>query len=162
MAEMVSVKTDLDEAMHLLKELDGSQVKMRRRILSGIGTAVKNQVKKNYKSLLNKNSGSLYKSLNSKVIKSGKAVIVSPSAEKNKVRYGYVLAKGSVIKPKNKDFLTFRIGDKWIRKHQVTIPERNWVESPAKQYLSSISYRQKIDSLVDKEIQRAEKAAQKK
>lgn len=162
MAEMVSVKTDLDEAMSLLKELDGNQVKMRRRILSGIGTAVKNQVKKNYKSLLNKNTGSLYKSLNSKVIKSGKAVIVSPSAENNKVRYGYVLAKGSVIKAKNGDLLTFKIGDKWIRKHQVTIPERNWVEQPTKQYLNSISYRQKIDSLVDKEIKRAEKAAQKK
>jgi len=162
MAEMISVKADLDETMRLLKELDGNKVKMRRRVLSGIGQAVKSHVKKSYKNLLHKQSGDLYKSLNSKVIRSGKAAIVSPSASHDKVRYGYVPAKGSVIKPKNKEFLTFRIGDKWIRKHEVTMKPNDWVEGPAKQYLSGSSYKQKLDALLEKEIQRAEKAAQKK
>ena len=162
MAEFINIKTDLNEAMTLLKELDGNKDKMRKRVLSGVGTAAKNKVKKAYKSLLNKQSGTLYKSLYSKVVRSGKAVIIAPSAEKNKVRYGYVLAKGGTIKAKNGDFLTFKIGDKWIRKHQVTLPERDWVEKPVKQYLQSADYKNKLDALVQKEITRAEKAAAKK
>ena len=161
MAEFISVKTDIDEVMDFLSELDGNKDKMRRRILSSVGTAVKSHVRKSYRGFLHKNTGMLYKSLNSKVIRSGKAVIISPYAEHNKARYGYVLAKGSVIKPRNGEFLTFRIGDKWIRKKQVSIPSRDWVEGPAKQYLSSMSYRQKLDELVDKELIRAEKAAHK-
>lgn len=162
MAQMISVKTDLDETMNLLKELDGNREKMRRRILSGIGTGAKNYVKKKYGSLLNKKSGLLYRSLSSKVIRSGKAVIVSPTATHNKVRYGYVLAKGTTVEAKNRDFLTFRIGDRWVRKHSVTIPARDWVEQPVKEYLNSSSYRQKLENLVQKEVERAEKAARKK
>lgn len=162
MAETISIKTDLDQSMRLLDELDGNKDKMRRRLLSGVGTAVKNYVKRQYKNFLNKQSGSLYKSLNSKVVRTGKEVIISPSATSNKVRYGYVLAKGATIKPRKKKFLSFKIGDKWIRAHSVTIEARDWVEGPAKQYIDSLAYKQKIDALIEKEIKRAEKAAQKK
>lgn len=161
MAEFINIKTDLDEVQKFLSELDGNKDKMRRRVLSGVGTAAKNEAKKSYRSLLNKQTGTLYKSLYSKVVRSGKAVIVAPSAEKDKVRYGYVLAKGTTIRAKNDEFLTFKIGDKWIRKHEVTIKEHDFVEGPVKRYLSSQSYRDKLDALMKKEIERAEKAAQK-
>ena len=161
MAEFVNIKTDLDEVQKFLSELEGNKEKMRRRVLSGVGTAAKNASKKAYRSLLNKQTGTLYKSLYSKIIKSGKAVIIAPSATKDEVRYGYVLAKGTTIKPKDGEFLTFRIGDKWIRKHSVTIKEHDWVEGPVKKYLSSQSYRTKLDDLMRKEVERAEKAAQK-
>ena len=83
--------------------------------------------------------------------------IVSPSATSSGVRYGYVLAKGTTIVPKKGNTLTFQIDGKWIRKHSVTIPERDWVEKPARDYIDSPSYKAKLESLVEREIVRAEK-----
>lgn len=158
---LISVKVDVDEAMSMLENLHGNRKSMRRRILSGIGTAVKQAVKKNYNSLLNKQSRTLYKSVTAKVFKSGAAVKISPRAQKSNILYGYALAKGSTIKAKNSDFLTFRIGEKWVRKHQVSLKPVDWIEAPAMRYLQSASYKQRLDELVQKEIDRAEKAAGK-
>ncbi len=162
MADLVNVKVKLDQAMKLLSELDGNKFKMRRRILSGVGVAVKNKVRKSYRSFFHKQTGTLYKSLNSRVIKNGKAAIVSPSAARDKVRYGYVLSKGTTIEARKGELLTFKIGDKWVRKHSVRIPERDWVSGPAKRYLASSELKVKLEQLTQREIDRAEKAAQRK
>ena len=159
---LINVKADVDEAMAMLENLNGNRKSMRRRILSGIGTSVKQAVKKNYTSLLKKQSRTLYKSVTAKIFKSGAAVKISPRAQRSNILYGYALAKGSTIKAKDSEFLTFRIGDKWIRKQQVTLKPVDWIEAPAKRYLQSSSYRQRLDELVQKEIDRAEKAAQRK
>ena len=159
---LINVKADVDEAMAMLENLNGNRKSMRRRILSEIGTSVKQAVKKNYTSLLKKHSRTLYKSVTAKIFKSGAAVKISPQAQRSNILYGYALAKGSTIKTKDSEFLTFRIGDKWIRKQQVTLKPVDWIEAPAKRYLQSSSYRQRLDELVQKEIDRAEKAAQRK
>ena len=99
---------------------------------------------------------------NLKIFKSGSAVKISPRAEHDNILYGYALAKGSTIKAKKGDFLTFKVGDKWIKKHQITLKPVDWIEAPAKSYLQGSSYRQRLDELVQKEIDRAEKAAQRK
>ena len=157
MAAEISVKADLDDVMRTLSEIDGNKEKMRKRVLSGIASAVKGKVKSSYRRYLNKRSGTLYKSIQSKVCRDGRMAIVSPSATSSGVRYGYVLAKGTTIIPKKANTLTFQIDGKWIRKHSVTIPERDWVEKPARDYIDSPSYKAKLDSLVQKEIDKAEK-----
>ena len=157
MAAEISAKADLDDVMKTLSEIDGNKEKMRKRVLSGIASAVKSKVKSSYRRYLNKRSGTLYKSIQSKVCRDGRMAIVSPSATSSGVRYGYVLAKGTTIVPKKANTLTFQIDGKWIRKHSVTIPERDWVEKPARDYIDSPSYKAKLDSLVQKEIDKAEK-----
>lgn len=158
---LVNVKVDVDEAMTMLENLHGNRKAMRRRILSGIGTSVKQAVKKSYTSLLQKRSRTLYKSITAKMFKSGAAVKISPKAERSNILYGYALAKGSTIKAKNGDFLTFKVGDKWVKRQQVSLKPVDWIEAPAKRYLQSSFYRQRLDELVQKEIARAEKAALK-
>ena len=158
---LVNVKADVDEAMTMLENLHGNRKAMRRRILSGIGTSVKQAVKKSYTSLLQKRSRTLYKSITAKMFKSGAAVKISPKAERSNILYGYALAKGSTIKAKNGDFLTFKVGDKWVKRQQVSLKPVDWIEAPAKRYLQSSFYRQRLDELVQKEIARAEKAALK-
>ena len=64
---LVNVKADVDEAMAMLENLHGNRKAMRRRILSGIGTSVKQAVKKSYTSLLQKRSRTLYKSITAKM-----------------------------------------------------------------------------------------------
>lgn len=157
MAVEISVKADLDDVMKSLNELDGNKDKMRKRVLSGIASSVKSKVKRSYSALLHKRSGTLYKSIQSKVTRDGRMAIVSPPASVNGVRYGYVLAKGTTITAKKANTLTFQIDGKWIRKHSVTLPERDWVEKPAKNYIDSPSYKAKLDSLVQKEVDKAEK-----
>ena len=156
---LVNVKADVDEAMAMLSDLHGNRKAMRRRILSGIGTAVKQNVKSRYSAMLHKKSKTLYKSVTAKVFKSGAAVKISPRAEKGNILYGYALAKGSTITARNGDFLTFKVGDKWVKRHSVKLQPRDWIEAPAKRYLSSSSYRERLDQLVQREIDRAEKAA---
>lgn len=157
MAEMISVKADIDECISLLNTLDRNEKKIRRRMLSQTGTAVKNKVKKSYNSMLSKRTGALYKSLKLRVVKAGNMVVVYPAAEKSKVRYGFVLAKGAEITAKEGNLLTFRINGKWIRKRSVSIKPRDWVAEPAKRYLESAEYRKKLDLMMQKEIERAEK-----
>ncbi len=157
MAAEISVKADLDDVMETLSAIDGNKERMRRRVLSGIAMAVKGKVKRSYSTLLHKRSCTLYKSIQSKVCRDGRMAIVSPSASASGVRYGYVLAKGTTITAKKSNTLTFQIDGKWIRKHTITIPERDWVEKPARDYIDSPSYKAKLDSLVQKEIDKAKK-----
>ncbi len=159
MAAEISVKADLDDVMRTLSEIEGNKEKIRKRVLSGIASAVKSKVKSSYRKYLHKRSGTLYKSIQSKVTRDGRMAIVSPSATSSGVRYGYVLAKGTTITAKKANTLTFQIDGKWIRKHSVTIPERDWVEKPARDYIDSPSYKAKLDTLVQKEIDRAERSA---
>lgn len=159
---LVNVKADVDEAIAMLENLHGNRKAMRRRILSGIGTTVKQAVKKSYTSLLRKRSRTLYKSISAKMFKSGAAVKISPKAERSNILYGYALAKGSTIKARNGDYLTFKVGEKWVKRQQVSLKPVDWIEAPAKRFLQSSSYRQRLDELVQKEIDRAEKAAQRK
>ena len=159
---LINVKADVDEVIRMLENLKGTRNSMRRRILSGIGTSVKQAVKKSYTSLLHKRSKTLYKSITAKIFKSGAAIKISPKAERGNILYGYALAKGSKIEASRSEFLTFKIGDKWVKKHQVRLKPVDWVEGPAKRYLSSSAYRQRLDELTQKEITRAEKAAAKR
>ena len=158
--ESVSVETDLAEALGYLESLGVNRHKAMRRILGGIGTAARAQVRKAYKSHgLAKGSGALYKSISRRVIRSGKAVIVEAkaSSEQNKVFYGYALAKGARITARDGGWLTFQKDGKWVRVHEVKLPERDFVAAPVKAYLGTTAFKLKLDQLVQKEVARIEK-----
>lgn len=158
--ESVSIETDLAEALGYLESLGANRHKAMRRILGGIGTAARSQVRKAYKSQgLSKGSGALYKSISRRVIRSGKAVIVEAKAasDKTKVFYGYALAKGSRITAKDGGWLTFQKDGKWVRVHSVKLPERDFVAAPVKNYLGTTAFKTKLDQLVQREVARIEK-----
>jgi hypothetical protein len=162
--ESISVETELDDALGYLEALGADRDKMMRRLLGGIGTAARGQVRKAYKSHgLSKGTGALYKSINRRVIRSGKAVIVEAkaSSEKNKVFYGYALAKGAEIKARDGGYLAFQKDGKWIRVHSVKLPERDFVAAPVKKYLASTSFKTKLDQLVQRQVARIEKENRK-
>jgi len=158
--ESVSVETDLAEALGYLESLGVNRHKAMRRILGGIGTAARTQVRKAYKSHgLAKGTGALYKSISRRVIRSGKAVIVEAkaSSDKTKVFYGYALAKGARITAKDGGYLTFQKDGKWVKVHSVKLPERDFVATPVKHYLGTTAFKAKLDQLVEKEVARIEK-----
>ncbi|MFA6732781.1 MAG: hypothetical protein WCS07_08590 [Sphaerochaeta sp.] len=158
--QSISVETDISGPLRYLEGLGADRHKAMRRILSGIGTAAKNQVRKAYKGYgLSKGKGDLYKSITRKVLRSGKGVIVEAKAktEKDKVFYGYALAKGAQITAKAGDYLTFQKDGKWMRVHSVKLPERDFVVKPVEKYLQSSAFSLKLDHLVQKELERIEK-----
>lgn len=157
--DFFSIESDITEPINMLNDLGARKKTMMRRLLSGIGTDAKNKVKKGYKSSgLKKRSGTLYKSISKRVIRSGKAVIIEAKAQaENNVFYGYALSKGSEIRAKDGGYLTFQIDGKWKKVHSVKLPERNFVEKPVNDYLKSTAYKEKLDKLVQKEIAKIEK-----
>lgn len=160
-AHELSIETDISEPIRMLTELGGKKTPVMRHILSGVGTAAKSSVKKGYKEAgLGKRTGMLCKSIERKVFRNGKAVIVQAKAQRDdKVFYGYALAKGSTITARNADCLTFQIDGKWVKVHSVKLPERDYVSSPVKAYLQTAVFREKLDRLVEKEIIKIEKKA---
>ena len=160
----VSVETDLSEPLRYLEELGANRHKVMRRLLGGVGTAAKNQVKKAYKSYgLSKGTGALYKSISRRVLRSGKGVLIEAKAtsEKQKVFYGYALAKGAEITAKNGEYLTFQKNGKWIRVHSVKLTERDFVAPPVQKYLASQAFKTKLDQLVQRELTRVEKESKR-
>lgn len=155
----LSVETDISEPIKMLTELGGKKTTVMRHLLSGLGTAAKRQVKKAYKSQgLNKRTGALYKSIQRKVLRNGKAVLIQAKAQSDdKAYYGYALAKGSTITAKNSNYLTFQVNGKWVKVHSVKLPAHDFVESPVKTYLQSTDFKVKLDQLVEKEVAKIEK-----
>ena len=157
MAEFIDVQTDFEEVYKMFEKLEKEKVKVVRAILSGTGSTAKNRAKKKYKQKLGMGTGKLYNSITRKVIKSGKAVIIEAKARKNeKVFYGYALAKGSKITAKNAKTLTFKIDDKWVRKHEVKLPQFDFIEEPVNAYLNSPEFPKRIDKILQKQLDKLE------
>ena len=158
MAEYISVETDLDEAFSFLFRLNKQYPRIRRNLLAGIGQSAANRSKTAYKGLLQKRSGNLYKSIKKSVAKSGKAVVIYPRAmSDNNVRYGFPLAKGSLIQAKGDNYLTFQVNGKWVKKKQVQIGSHDFVEGPIMKYIGSQDYYNQVDRLLKKEIEKLER-----
>jgi hypothetical protein len=152
MAQFISLETDFSEAMEAFEELDRMSFKIQRSILAGVGSKASSMAKKSYSMSLKKKTGNLYKNIKRVVTRSGNAVIIYSNAlSENKVRYGFVLSKGTTIKAKD-DYLTFQIDGKWIKKKSVRIPERDWIVKPIENYIGSIEYDSQIDRLIQKEV----------
>lgn len=155
----LSLETQFDSALKMLGSLGVNKKKAMRRILSGIGTSARSRVKKAYKSFgLQKGTGELYKSISRKVLRNGKGVIIQAKARNEKgIYYGYALAKGAKIEAKNGPYLTFQKDGKWVKVHSVKLPERDYVAKPVVDYLKTMDFKERFDSLVQKEIDRVMK-----
>lgn len=159
MADFISIQTDFSEAIKLFENLEKGQKTIRRHLLAGVGTSAKNRVKKLYKSYgLKTGTGALYKSIKRRVIRSGEAVIIDANARSQRqVLYGYALAKGAAIRAKSDEYMTFQIDSRWVKTHEVKLPERNFIAEPVNDYLKSNQLRQQLDRLAQKEIEKLEK-----
>jgi hypothetical protein len=153
MAEFISIETDLKQVMSAFDALDKQAPKIQRNLLAGIGSKAVSIVKKSYSMSLKKGSGNLYKNIKRMVVRNNNAVVVASKAlSENKSFYGFALAKGSTIKAKNQEYLTFKIGDKWFKKHSIKLPERDWFQKPIDEYIGSAAYDAQMEKLLQKEI----------
>lgn len=158
MTTFLSVQSEIKEAMKTFEDLEKYSPRIQRSILAGVGSKARSVVKKNYAKHLQKRSGNLYKDIKRMVVKRGNAVVITTMARgENHVFYGHALAQGSTIRSKTSKALVFKIGDKWIRKHEVKLPQRDWFSGPIRSYIGSAEYEKQIDKLVEREIKKLAK-----
>ena len=168
MSGYFSLEPDFQDIYNELGEYKDKEKQITRYILSNIARITKNKVKKDYNLYLHKDTNNLYRHIKSRVKRSASthndvAIVLSDASSANGVHYPFVLASGAEIKPKEEDgCLTFQIDGKWIRKHSVTIPERDFMGGPAKKYLGSSEMKNDMEIYLQKKLDKlAEQAAKK-
>ena len=153
----ISLETDITEAMELLKDIEHNENKIRKSALSQMGTKARTAAKRSYASVLHKRSGNLYKSIRKYLYRNGKAVVVTAHNKDDKNRYGFALAHGFTSEAKDHPTLTFRIGDKWISKHSVTVKAHDFIEGPVTRCIDSPQADKDLDNIIQKQLERLEK-----
>ena len=160
MSEFITVKADIDECLNFFSGLDVNRKAIKNKLLSAVGTGAKQAVKRNYGATLRRRTGTLYKSIFSKVKWDGTGVYVSNRANSGKptgkdgrnARYGFMLAAGYTVEAKTPKGLTFNINGKWVRKHSVTVAPKDWVEPAVIRYARSADCSSRMETAFQKQI----------
>lgn len=167
-AGIVSLQTDLQECYRLLDGLEHNNKTVRKYIMRAASTGGRSYVKRQYKSVLHKRTGQLYKSLTSYVDRQGYKIVFTNSADSGKktskdgrtARYGFMLASGYTIQPKDKGkTLTFQINGKWVRKYSVTVRPKDFIEAPVDRYFESHDCEERMEKAAQKQVDYWEKRA---
>ena len=161
----LSISTSMDEVEEALGGLSLNMKRIERYMLTGISREGVKKAKKAYTSTgLRKRSGRLYKSITYWKGRSyGNTVYYVGPKRKGKgedIGYGYALAKGfaPISKRKTKDgspkpmqFLASN--GKWVSSSHFYVGEHDFVEGPFLRWTRSQDYQNKIDYLIDKQVQ---------
>lgn len=140
-----SVSTDVREALNFFDGLDVNKVQIRRRILISVGNGARQAAKRGVGNTLLMRTGKLARHMQRRIDSQAMNVYVFSDAESGKntskkgqaARYGFMLAKGYTIRDQNVETLTFNIDGKWIRKHEVTVPPKDWLAPSVERYVRS-------------------------
>ena len=138
---------------------------MQKNLLRGVGLGARQAVKKNYDQYMQRRTGTLYRSVTSKVTRSGKSVIITNNATSSKAssadgrlaRYGFMLAYGYQLEAKTSRGLTFNINGQWITKHSVKVQPRDWVEPSVEKYVGSAECDKRLDKAFQNQVDYWEK-----
>lgn len=149
---VVNIETDVKEAVAVFDGLDVNRKKISEKLVKSVASGAKTHIKRNYGRTLKKVSGELYREIRlTKYNRRRESQAVTNTAEKKGVRYGWVLAAGATIEAKNREFLTFKVGDKWYRKHSVTIQSHDFIEGPGKRWVESPQGKVRLEKEMEKQ-----------
>ena len=155
----IEMETQLDDAMELLNGIQHNEQRIRKSVLGMFGTKAKNAAKRNYTSVLHKRSGYLYKTIRKYTYTNGKAVVITAHRNEDTNRYGFVLAHGATIEPRNHKTLTFFSNGKWVRRHSVTIKSKDFIERPVLDYVSGSQIDKDLENITQRIIEKTEQRA---
>lgn len=158
----ITIKPELDEAIELMDDLVTNEQRTRKSILSQVGTKAKGHAKRQYRSILHKRTGNLYKSIRKYVYSNGRAAVVTAHKADDTNRYGFALAHGFTAEAKNFPTLTFMSNGKWVRKHSVEVKSKDFIEGPVRSYVEGPQIDKDLDVITQKLIDKAEERAKKK
>ena len=167
---VISLQVDLQECYRLLDGIEHNNKMVRKYIMSAASRGARSYVKRQYKSVLHKRSGKLYKSITSYVDHPAYKIVFTNSADSGKntskdgriARYGFMLAAGYTVSPKEKGkVLIFEVNGKWVRKHSVTVRPKDFVEAPVDRYFDSHDCEERMEAAAQKQVDYWEKRAER-
>ena len=164
---IISIKADIAEAQAYLATLGLKRKTINKAILRSVGTGGKRAVKSNYRTILHKRTGTLYKGIKSIVYRNGTRVVFTDEADSGKntskdgriARYGFMLASGYTNEPKVKGkVMRFLAADgKWVSSKGYTVKPKDWMEEPLKRYANSPDLKTRIDKALQSQVDKWEK-----
>ena len=170
-AGVVSLQVELQQCYRMLDGIEHNNRKVRKYIMQAASTGGRSYVKRQYKSVLHKRSGLLYKTMTSYVDRNGYKIVFTNSADSGKrtakdgrtARYGFMLASGYTIQPKVKGkaliFKDSRDG-KWVRKYgPIEVKAKDFVETPVDRYFDSHDCEERMEKAAQKQVDYWEKRA---
>ena len=171
---IVSLQVELQECYRLLDGIEHNNKTVRKAIMRAASTGGRSFVKRQYKTVLKKRTGKLYKSITSYVDRPGYKIVFTNSADSGKktskdgrtARYGFMLASGYRIKPKDKRkpliFQDSRNG-KWVRRYkEILVLPFDFVEMPVNRYFDSHDCIERMEKAAQKQVDLWEKRAQER
>ena len=162
-AGIVSLEADLQECYRLLDGIQHNNKTVRKYIMRAASTGGRQYIKRQYKTVLRKRSGTLYNSITSYVDRRGYKIIFTNSATSDKAsaadgrraRYGFMLASGYTV-PKDENarkLLTFNINGKWIRTYKhITVEPKDFTEGPVERYFMSVDCTARMEKAAQKQV----------
>lgn len=144
-----SIESNIDEIENKLKKLGLFIPNIERKILKKIVSKGKTKLRQGLKSSgIHTKTGSLYKS----IYGSAKNEHIAYLGVMSKQAYRFIpLNYGATISAKRKEYLTFKIGDRWVKVKSVVIPARAFFDR-ATNYVGSAEMDVDVITIVNKEI----------
>ena len=168
-AGIISLEAEMKEAYALLDGLEYNRKTVKKRVLGAFATGGKQAIRRNYKNVLKRKTGNLYKSIRSYVYKNGSRVVFTNDAESGKntakdgraARYGFMLASGYEIEPKRAKALSWEENGERFFSKRIKVEPKDWTEDPLDRYSNSSDAESRMDKAMQKQVDYWEKRAEK-
>lgn len=174
----VMVKTDIEDCMKFFDGLDVNHRRIQERLMRTTGQGAVRAAKQGFSRTLKSRTGNLKKHIRYVMGWKGEYIKVYSDAQSSKAtsgsrdtkrgisfgtprlaRYGFMLAKGFTITDLHAESLVFRDSrdGKWVRKHTVTVPPKDWLEPQVIRFADSSELTHRLDKELQKQIEYWEK-----
>lgn len=146
----LDIRANIHEAHEALKGMDKQLRGINKKILTSLTIKIKNRVTKNLYSHVEKQDGYMKKTIY-KWSKSQSFGVVGLAHQ----GLAQTLEYGKHIVPKKKKYLTFKVGDAWVKTKEVNVPAHPFFFAEVDAYVSSPEFVNAIDAVVMKAFKRA-------
>ena len=162
---VINIKAEIDDAKKFFDGLNVNEKTITKQLLKTTGSGGLSRIRRGYNSVLNKRSGTLYKSLKYVIRDNNTKVVFTNTANSGKktskdgrlAYYGFMLASGYDVTAKEGRWLTFNVNGKWARVKQIHVAPRDFVEGPIDRFMESGDLDRRLDTTFQKQVERVEK-----
>ena len=148
----MSIKFDSEELLKKFDFLGQDKGKLRQKITRAILQPLKGKTRTNIRKTLHRMTARTARYTDTWAFKDGTGRLFMGSF------YGRLMEEGHVIRPKQKAFLRFKIGDKWFTtRKSIFVPARDLTATIWKQGTQDTVMAQTADEVLKKELEKWEK-----
>lgn len=164
---IISIKADIADAQAYLTTLGLKRKAINKALLRATGTGGKRAVKANYRTLLKRRTGNMYKGIKSIVWNNGSRVVFTDEVDSGKntakdgriARYAFMLASGytNTPKQKNKPMRFLAADGKWVSTYGYKVEAKDWMDEPLGRYVNSLDLKMRLDKALQSQVDKWEK-----